>query len=110
MQSEESRVAGSWAHPERRLALLEICRAIDSIVISAEHQPSEIVELCRQGANKAISLFVDESWERRRTPLFPSNEQTFQWAHSVLQHCGRIASCEKLLDYEGAGLLVQRTQ
>jgi len=104
VRREESRVAGSWAHPERRLALLEICRAVDGIVVSAEHQPGEIVELCRQGANKAISLFVDESWKRRRTPLFPSNEQTFQWAHSVLQNCGRIASCEKLLDYERAGL------
>lgn len=104
VQREESRAAGSWGHPERRLALLEICRAVDSIVISAGHQQDEVVELCRQGANKAIGLFLDESCKRQRTPVFPSNDQTFQWAHSVVQHCGRIATCEKLLDYEQAGL------
>jgi hypothetical protein len=104
VRNEQSRVERSWGHPERRLALLEICRAIDSIVLSARHQADEIVELCRQGANKAISLFLDESCTNRRAPLFASDEQTFEWAHSVLQHCGRIASCEKLLDYEQAGL------
>lgn len=104
VKHEEDRVRASWQHRERRLALLEICRAIDIVVVSARHQHEEVVELCRQGANKAISLFLDESCNRLRTPLFPSNDRTFQWAQSVLQLCGAIASCEKLLDYEQAGL------
>ncbi len=104
VRREESRVRASWQHPERRLALLEICRAIDSVVLSANHQQEEVVELCRQGANKAVSLFMDDSCKEKRTPLFPSNEHTFRWAQSALQQCGRISMCEKLLDYERAGL------
>lgn len=104
VRAETSRVARSWHPPERRLGLLEVCRAIDTIVLSARHQKEDIFKLCRQGANKAISLFMDEWCRQRRAPLFPSDAQTIQWAFSVVQHCGRIASCEKLLEYERAGL------
>ena len=104
VRNETCRVARSWNHPERRLGLLEVCRAIDTIVLSANHQRTDLIELCRQGANKAISLFMDESCRMSRAPIFPSNHETLQWAFSALQHCGRIASCEKLLDYERAGL------
>lgn len=104
VRTETSRVARSWHPPDRRLGLLEACRAIDTIVLSARQQKEHVFELCRQGANKAISLFMDESCRQRRAPLFPSEDQTIQWALSVVQHCGRIASCEKLLDYERAGL------
>ncbi|HEY2169668.1 MAG TPA: hypothetical protein VGJ30_08595, partial [Candidatus Angelobacter sp.] len=61
-------------------------------------------DLCREGASKAISLFMDDSCNQPRTPLFPSNQSTFTWAYSALQHSGRIAICEKLLDYQKAGL------
>ena len=104
IKCQEDRVSTSWPHPERRLALLEICRAIDIVVLSAKHQREEVVELCRQGANKAVSLFVDDSCNESRTPLFASNDATFRWAQSALQLCGQIASCEKLLDYEQSGL------
>jgi len=104
VRSETRRVALSWRPPERRAGLLEICRAIDTIVVSARHQKDDVVEFCRQGADKAISLFMDDSCRQRRAPIFPSDDRTIQWAFSVLQHCGRIASCEKLLDYERAGL------
>jgi hypothetical protein len=104
VKCQEDRVSTSWPHPERRLALLEICRAIDTVVLSAKHQREEVVELCRQGANKAVSLFVDDSCNESRTPLFASNDATFRWAQSALQLCGQIASCEKLLDYEQSGL------
>ena len=104
VKNETLLVANSWEHPERRLGLLEICRAIDIIALTAKHQKSDVVDFCRQGANKAISLFMDESCKAQRAPIFPSNDQTIQWAFSALQRCGRIASCEKLLDYERAGL------
>ena len=104
VQTETSRVARSWQAPVRRAALLEICRAIDTIVLSARRQEDDVVEFCRQGANKAISLFVDQSCQEQRAPMFPSDDRTIQWAFSVVQHCGRIALCEKLLDYERAGL------
>jgi hypothetical protein len=61
-------------------------------------------DLCREGASKAISLFMDDACNQIRTPLFPSNQNTFTWAYSALQHSGRIAICEKLLDYHKVGL------
>jgi hypothetical protein len=99
IREEQSKVANSWCYSDRRLGLLELCRAIDSAFLGI-HKNAEAAEFCREGANKALSLFIDESCDNRRTGLFPSDDKTFQWAHSELQHCGRIAVCEKLSDYE----------
>lgn|ERR1039458_4072386 len=59
---EEGRVTASWPHPERRLALLEICRAIDIVVLSAKHQREEVVELCRRISEH---LFVPDDFMDR---------------------------------------------
>jgi hypothetical protein len=101
--TEEARVLMSWKHQETRLGLLQICRAIDSLVLGAQKDP-EAFELSREGTVKAVSLFMDQSWQDQRIPFFPSDDHTFRWAHSVLQHCGRIAVCEKFIEYEQAGL------
>lgn len=103
IQDEETNVVKSWPYPNRRLALLEICRAIDSITVGIEID-DQALAFSREGSNKAISLFMDQSCNEQRTPLFPSDESTFRWAHWALQRCGRIATCEKFLEYERAGL------
>ena len=103
LDKEQARILSSWRVHDNRLALLQICRATDSLLFGALTD-TEAFEFAREGASKAVSLFVDRSCDNQRIPLFPSEHETFQWAHSVLQHCGRLAVCEKFLEYEKAGL------
>jgi hypothetical protein len=103
VDAEGARVVRSWRYADKRTAILELCRAIDAIYLETE-EDSELAEACRQGSSKAILLFVDQSFNEQRTGLFPSNDETFQWALSALTYCARLATCEKILDYEKAGL------
>lgn len=89
---------------DRRLALLEICRAIDLACISFQSASSEVREFSRWGMNKALMLCLDGFGKHRHAILIPSSRETFEWSHAFLQQCGRIALCEQYLDYEAAGL------
>ena len=88
---------------DRRLAILEICRAIDLVRVAARVS-TEARELSRWGTNKALKLCLDGFGKYKRTPLVPSSRETFEWSHAFLQQCGRIALCEQYLDYEASGL------
>jgi hypothetical protein len=88
---------------DRRLALLEICRAIDLVCV-ASGSSHEVRELSRWGMNKALMLCLSTFGKYRNAILTPSNRETFEWSHAFLQQCGRIALCEQFLDYEAAGL------
>ena len=101
--SEERSIVADLSHHARRLALLEICRAVDSLFFGAQSDP-KIIELYEEGANKALLLFMDESCSVPRTPMWPSNDNTFRWAHATIQRCGRLAICERFLEYERTGM------
>lgn len=89
---------------DRRLALLEICRAIDMACISFQSANNEVREFSRWGMNKALMLCLNGFGKHGHAILSPSTREMFEWSHAFLQQCGRIALCEQYLDYEAAGL------
>jgi len=101
---EEQRILNSFPL-DHRVGLTEIARSVDiwwtSINvgdISDQEQLHNVSELMTLGLNKALSLFLDESWESSGFPLARSDEESTQWANSVLMHCGRLGLCEYLLE------------
>ena len=96
---------------ERRLAVLELVRSIDRFYLwqnspreQSTHREQEIDSLFVYGCNKALQLFLDESTQQDMVPLTRSTDETRKWANSTLYHCGQIAVCEMLLDWERAQL------
>jgi hypothetical protein len=104
IRKEEQVVIASAPWSDRRLALLEICRACDMFFLTSDQHNDELVGLYREGCNKAIKLFLDNSCNLTRAALFPSSHETMRWANAVIQHCGRLSLCEKLLEYQRSNL------
>ncbi len=111
VRAEEKRVSNSFTL-DKRLALLELTRAIDSYYFlrttlrnNKQHRrESELDDLYTFGWNKALSLFLDDAVKHFGVPLVPSIRESMDWADSVLQHCGRLSMCEFLTDLCRAGL------
>lgn len=95
---------------ERRLAVMEISRAMDSFWVSINNstEPLDdshpVAQFIMFGLNKALSLFMDESCKYPSFPLMRSTDELQRWADSVLQHCGRLGICEHLLEICRIGL------
>lgn len=104
IRDEEHSLATGAALSDKRLALLEICRASDMFFLTVHQHSDELVGLYRHGCNRAIKLFLDTSCNLPRAALYPSTPKTMGWANAVIQHCGRLSLCEKLLEYEQSGL------
>jgi len=107
---EERRIFNSFPL-ERRRGLIEIARSMDLFwtslnlgIITASEQTREASQFITFGLNKSLHLFLDDSCGRPGFPLARSNNETNQWANSVLIHCGRLGLCEHLLEICRVGL------
>ena len=109
----ENRVLANLPY-ERRWGLLEIVRAADHYFIHClglneedreEEMQSERRHLHRYGQCKAISLFVDQSCIAVGPSLSRSVRATQEWAEAVIQNCGRLGSCEMLIELHKYGLM-----
>lgn len=112
IRKEEERIVQSFpAKMERRLALMEIARAMDYYWVRRHfgllegEDAFETASLMEFGLNKAVTLFLDRSTKAYGFPLMCSPRHLQQWADSVLQHCGRLGQCEYLLDQYRCGLV-----
>jgi hypothetical protein len=103
IQDEEISVVKSWLYPDRRLALLEICRAIDSIAVGIQID-DQALEFSREGSNKAISLFMDQSCNEQRSPLFPSDESTFRGHIRLCSIAGALQYVKSFWSMNNRGL------
>ena len=111
LRTEEESILNSFPPVERRLAVLDLVRSIDHFFLwqhsRGEHNTNreeETDSFVVFGCNKALQLFLDESTQHDRVPLTRSTEATRMWANSTLYHCGQIAVCEMLLDWDRAKL------
>ena len=107
---EEQRILNSFPL-ERRLGLMEISRSMDlfwtslNMGVVQDHEGVHgISQLITFGLNKAVHLFLDNSCNFSSFPLARSNEESKNWADSVLLHCGRLGLCEHLLEINRIGL------
>lgn len=111
LHTEEQRVLATFPAVERRIAVLDLIRSIDHFFLwqnsrgeRITQNEEEFASVFIYGCNKVLQLFLDESAERDMVPLSKSTESTRNWAESAVYHCGRIATCEMLLDWEKARL------
>jgi hypothetical protein len=109
LREEEEEVRKGFPE-KKRIALIELARAFDMGImigpsLKGRFSVDHIIELYSHGWTKALSLCLDESTHEAGMPLFESDDKRHDWAHSVLQYCGRIALCQLMLDYERQGLV-----
>jgi hypothetical protein len=112
INEEDSRMRTSF-NGDGRWALLELVRSIDAYfyhVLSLrgeeneEEKANERHYLNVYGANRALSLFLSEAASGYPVPLYPSIPEAQAWADSLVQHCGRLSSCEVGLQMARYGL------
>jgi hypothetical protein len=107
IQEEERKTLSSFP-ADRRIAIFELIRAIDSYFIYSlslpnekkfnEWNESEENRFIEFGINTALSLFIGEHCYKWGYLLGPSKVETQNWAASVLQRCGRVGACKMILD------------
>lgn len=102
LAQEEGELLASIPKGSRRVALLEVARAMDSL--TGLHHQSEDPALHSMwhdyyihGWPRALRLFLDEETSERGDPYFLSNARSHQAALSVLRTCSAIASCEQVI-------------
>lgn len=108
LRKQEARILQSFPLKDHRLAVIELARAIDAFLLRTKiaglETDEELASLYGTGWNKALSLFLDDSSALPGFPLAKSSNEIQGWANSVLQHCGRVAHCERILDLCKYGL------
>jgi hypothetical protein len=111
LRAEERTILNTFPPVERRVAVLDLVRSIDYFYLwqNSRREPTNPREeetdmFLIYGCNKALQLFLDKSTQNEMVPLHPSTEESRTWANSILYHCGEIAICEMLLDWERAHL------
>jgi len=102
---------------DNRIAIVELSRVLDVFYVqytNADRQDIAVREaweerasLYANGWTVALALFQPDCTELG-APIFPSERDSQEWAHSVLQYCGQIAFAERALDYCRHGLGVLR--
>lgn len=101
VKNEELRVQTSIKVPDKRIALIELARAIDNRflieIFNVRDDHYEISALYSFGANKALVLFLEDWSSQHGVPLHKSEQSIQIWADSVVQHCGRLRSVEILI-------------
>ncbi len=100
---------GQSTNAEKRIALIEIIRALDEIftfasfVIEKNSTDDKSVNTRKLfdhyviGWHICVCLFMDNSINRIGFPLFPSTEESMMWTHSCLMSAGNIGLCQRLL-------------
>jgi len=107
IKEEEHKISSSYtAH--KRIALLELIRAIDFYYVyslslpdeksSNEWNEGEENRFIVFGINSALALFIGDLCYQYGHLMGPSKIETQNWAASVLQRCGRIGACRMILD------------
>lgn len=112
IHQQEQRILASFPE-QKRWGLLELARAMDAYVfyvIGLDERERKLgiggvrEHLYKYGWNKALSLFMDQSCLEQGAPLVQSFKESQEWADSVIQHCGRLGSCQMMLDLCRYGL------
>jgi hypothetical protein len=107
LRCEEQRLLKTFPY-ERRMAVIELARAMDVLmfVTLAGHDLETYYDkdIYGWGWPKALSLFVDDSCNNENALLFSSNENSKDWANSIIHLCRQIAMCEHLIRGCRAGL------
>lgn len=108
IREEEQKILASF-RADRRIALLELIRAIDFYFVYSlslkdektrkEWEDNEVKYFSDFGFNTALSLFIGEHCYQGRVPLGPSTKDTQQWAESAIQRSGRLGMCKMTLEF-----------
>lgn len=107
IQEEEQKIL-TGLPVDKRIALFELIRAIDSYFLYSHSLPdetkfnewneSEEKRFIDFGINTALSLFIGEHCYQYGYLMGPSKVETQNWVASVLQRCGRVGACKMILD------------
>ncbi len=93
---------------DTRVALLECSRALDHFFVRPllTQQPNDpsLCELYAGGGHLALTVLLDEAVDRTGVPLVPSVPDLHNWADSAIQHLGRVAQLQHLLELAKSGI------
>lgn len=108
IQVERNRVAASYPHEEVSLKrlLIELVRAIDCYYVSGSkrHDDAEFRALYTYGWSETAGILYEDCAAKGPFPLFPSTNESWEWANSAIQHCGRVAFLRQMISFREAGL------
>jgi len=109
ISDEENKVRNSFSHDNdctKKHLLLELVRALDIFYESSSGKSAEFCAHYQHGWNEILSLVYGDYVDKKKFPLAPSTGNSWDWAHSSIQHCGRIAFAKKIISFCDAGLAV----
>ena len=88
----------------KKLLLLELTRAIDLFYLATDKNNDELNALYQYGWNEVLSLIFGKFVNSGKYPLIRSTRESWEWANSIIQHCGRVAFCKKIIAFCKANL------
>ena len=94
---------------DSRMAILELTRSIDYFycrpLITSQGNPKDIDKLYKAGSSHSLALFVDENTNQHLSPLYPTTENSKNWADSCILYAGRLVYLYNLLELDHDGIV-----
>lgn len=98
----ESFVQRPAADVDSRVALIELIRATDVFyarpLFTGVRNDASLEDLYAGGGSQMLGMFSDAHIKAVGIPLMASNRASQDWAHSTIQHSGRLQSVSHLLE------------
>ena len=107
IEKEEARIHASYPQNDanlKKIILFELIRSFDSFFVFTKKQ-KDLEYYYKYGLNRALKLLYGEYTKETGYPLVPSNKNSWEYANSIIQHCGRIELCYRLITFMKADLV-----
>lgn len=89
--------------PQKKLILFGLIRAFDSFFLFAK-KTEDLMDHYNFGCNEALRLFYGQYVNEGGYPLSAFNRDSWRYFNSVIQNCGRVGFCKKVIAYTESGL------
>ena len=107
IEEEEAKIRASYPQNDanlKKIILFELIRSFDSFFVFTKKQ-EDLGYYYKYGLNRALKLLYGEYTNEIGYPLVPSNKNSWEYANSIIQHCGRIELCRGIITFIKADLV-----
>ena len=107
IEEEEQRICASYPRNDaflKKMILFELIRSFDSFFVLSQKN-EDLRCHYEYGLNRALKLLYGKYTNEIGYPLGPSNKHSWEYANSIIQHCGRIEFCRRIIAFIKADLV-----
>ncbi|MBR9677021.1 hypothetical protein GOV04_02675 [Candidatus Woesearchaeota archaeon] len=87
----------------KKIVLFELIRAFDLFFLFQTNK-KKMISNYTFGFNEALRIYYGSYVNKGRFPLLHSTKHTWSYANSIIQHCGKIGFCRKIISFIEANL------